>query len=181
MELVRPVVLLCPPLDDEPAPPWRAPLLAALAADGTPVIAPPSPDAIEADARIRLAAWVAGQAIAVTAAGVPGPLLLVAAGSACRGLPALGMAQRAARHAVVGYVLIDGAAPDPGRSGQDWPDAPVTVVRSPGSTTPLDSAARLRGWESVQADPADLVPDLVRRWPEPLPDPMHPPGTPGPS
>jgi hypothetical protein len=168
VELVRPVVVLCPPLDDRAAPAWREPLLGALAAADLPVIAPPAAPVLDADPRVLLAGWVAGQSIAI-AAGTPGPLLLVAAGSAGRGLPALGMAQRAARHTVVGYVLVDGAPPDAGRSGQDWPDAPVTLVHTPGSGAPAGAAARLRGWAVVGADPVALVPELVRRWPEPLP------------
>jgi hypothetical protein len=169
VELVRPVVVLCPPLELQPLPAWHDPLLAALAGAGLPVIAPAPAPVIDADPRVHLAGWVANQSIAIAAAGTPGPLLLVAAGSAGRGLPALGMAQRASRHAVVGYVLVDGAAPDAGRSGQDWPDAPVTLVHTPGSVQQANATARLRGWAELHADPVTLVPELVRRWPEPLP------------
>jgi hypothetical protein len=173
VELVRPVVVLCPPLDDEPMPMWRGPLADVLAADGLPVIAPDVAPVPDPDPRVQLAGWVAGQAIAI-GAGPRGPLLLVAQGAAGRGLPALGLAQRAARHAVVGYVLVDGPAPDAGRSGQDWPDAPVTLVRTGAGAWPDDAAARLRGWSVVHADPVDLVADLARRWPEPGLDPAGP-------
>jgi hypothetical protein len=167
MELLRPVVVLCPALGDQPQPPWREPMAAALRAAGLSVIVPAGPaGVVEPDQRTRLAGWVADQAIAIGAARPGGPLLLVASGDACAALPALGMAQRAARHAVVGYVLVDGTAPPAGRSGQDWPDAPVTVVRSPGAPVGDDHTARLRGWAVRGGDPVALVVELARRWPE---------------
>ncbi|MCU0300199.1 MAG: hypothetical protein MUF35_01165 [Candidatus Nanopelagicales bacterium] len=168
MELLSPAVVLCPPLGEDP-PAWRDALAAALRAASLPTIVPlAGPVPPEPDARTRLAGWVADQAITISGARPSGPLLLVASGAACAALPALGMAQRAARHAVVGYVLVDGTAPEVGRSGQDWPDAPVTVVRSSGAPDPGDAVARLRGWTVVPGDPVAVVLDLVRRWPEPL-------------
>lgn len=177
--LSRPTVVLCPPLaPDTSHPEWVDRLAAALRADGVSVLAPahtpgpgnvggsPSGSPSAAEDRLAVAGWVADQAIAVTAARAEGPLVLVAHGSATRGLPALGMSQRAARHNVVGYVLVDGPLPAPSRAGTDWPDAPVLYVRSSDAAHEAHRQAGLRGWDTAQGDPAGPVLARVLGWPD---------------
>ncbi len=109
--------------------------------------------------------WVARTALAITAAVTQGhvrpPLLLVMSGALARHAPALGFAQRAARRAVRGYVLIDPQLP---RAGQvsDWPDAPVTVVLAD-TDDPRARDAHLRGWEVLTGDAAQLVTEVAAR------------------
>lgn len=109
--------------------------------------------------------WVARVAVAMRAStdALPAPLLLVLAGPNAAHAPALGFAQRAARKLVAHYVLIDPHLPAAG--SVDWPDAPVTVIVSPGADDEARSqalAARLRGWQVVDADPVAVIGDLVR-------------------
>jgi hypothetical protein len=119
--------------------------------------------------RMALAAWVADQAVAITAAGLDRPLSLVATGPATVGLPALGFSQRASRRTVVTYVLVDGPLPQVGPATGDWPDAPVLCVQHDGPTD-LDQAvsagARLRGWQVRREDPVTALVALVQRWPD---------------
>lgn len=187
MGLLRePAVILCPPLPPETgAPPWLDAAAEQLERDGVVVVRasgpigattprqgdgsptrhdPTSPDPV-AD-RLAIAGWVADQAIAITAARLDRPLLLASSGAANRGLPALGFSQRAARHSVVGYVMVDGPVPTPGRATADWPDAPVLYVRSPSAPDLGMGAARLRGWRTVVGDPVVVVGAHVRAWPE---------------
>ena len=103
------------------------------------------------------AEWVARCAVAMLAADLPGPVLLVATGAAGTHLPALGFAQRAARRPVAGYLLVDA---EPPRVEGDWPDAPVTVLLTLGAPDQDRAAdARRRGWEVLADDdlPAALV------------------------
>lgn len=181
-----PVVVLCPPLAPDTAPPaWSADLAAALQRAGIPVLAPtaaapqaatsapPAPPGTDAptaaDERLAIAGWVADQAVAITASARGVPLILVAVGQATRGLPALGLSQRAARHNVIGYVLVDGGPPPANRSGVDWPDAPVLYVVSPDGPAAGLSAAHLRGWVTVQSDPVEAIVAHARVWPDPVP------------
>ncbi len=138
---------------------WAASLGAELSANlqlaGTVavhVLEPVADDASIADERTALAHAVAHASIELTRVGPVQPLVLVARGSSAAWLPALGFAQRASRRSVSGYVCIDSLAP---RSGtHDWPDAPVTLVCSgddPGLVD-LRDQARLRGWDSVDAN-----------------------------
>jgi hypothetical protein len=115
---------------------------------------------------MQLAGWVADQAVAITAARPEGPLLLVSHGAAVRGLPALGMSQRAARNGIAGYVLVDGPPPPPSRGGQDWPDAPVLYIRTGPAAGDGPRQAALRGWESAEGDPAVIIHRRVLGWPD---------------
>jgi hypothetical protein len=172
-----PAVVLCPPLHpDRSHPAWVADLATSLEGAGIATLVlgptdsgadvPGGGDPATVDDRLAVAGWVADQAIAITAARLSGPLLLVAHGAATRGVPALAMSQRAARHNVVGYVLVDGAPPQPGRAGQDWPDAPVLSVLSPSGDPATLRTARLRGWLTVHDEPARAVLCHVRTWPD---------------
>ena len=109
--------------------------------------------------------WVARTALAITQAcqdQVAGPpLLLVLAESSARHAPQLGFAQRAARRAVRGYVLVDPELPRPG-AVSDWPDAPVTVVLTH-AEDPRARDAHLRGWEVLVGDPSRIIADLAAR------------------
>ncbi|MFM9133980.1 MAG: hypothetical protein ACKOT0_00850 [bacterium] len=107
--------------------------------------------------------WTARAALGIQAASPAAPLLLVAAGSRARHAPALGFAQRAARRAVGGYVLVDPELPAP---RADWPDAPVTVVVTPHAdddTRTSALAARLRGWEVLESDAVTAIEDVATR------------------
>ena len=128
-------VVLCPALDPGAPDGLRRELAGVLAGWGIPVVIPhrqPRDGAELTDERLGIAAWVADQAVAITAAQVEGPLILVSSGDANRAVPALGYSQRASRRGVVAYVLVDAPLPDPSRAGTDWPDAPVIHVTSPG-------------------------------------------------
>ena len=109
--------------------------------------------------------WTARTALAIGAAGVAGPLLLVCTGAAAARAPHLGFAQRSARRQVAGYVLIDPVLPRPG-AVSDWPDAPVTVVITPAADEDVRSAAlgaRLRGWEVIEGDASDVIREIAER------------------
>jgi hypothetical protein len=109
--------------------------------------------------------WTARTALAIGAAGAPGPLLLVCTGGAAAHAPHLGFAQRSARRLVGGYVLVDPVLPRPG-AVSDWPDAPVTVVITSAADEDVRSAAlgaRLRGWEVLEGDAGDLIREIAAR------------------
>jgi hypothetical protein len=181
--VTRPAVVLCPPLvAGQPAPVWHEDLLEALRGAGIRSLNPtvtgvisgvaPTPDTPaepgSPEDRLAIAGWVADQAVAITMARLDTPLILVSAGEANRGLPALGLSQRAARHTVVGYVMVDGPAASPSRADVDWPDAPVLYLRTPGAPPHGLPTARLRGWATVSGDPVATVVAHARAWPDRL-------------
>jgi hypothetical protein len=177
-QAARPAIVLCPPLaPDSTHPEWVGRLATSLRESAIPclvphlTVPPPSVSAPDVPAsaaadRMAVAGWVADQAVEITAARLEHPLLLVAHGSALRGLPALAMSQRAARHNVVGYVLVDGQVPAPNPTQQEWPDAPVLFVQSPPGDPEALRLATLRGWRTVQDDPARVVLAHARMWPD---------------
>jgi len=117
----------------------------------------PEPDE-ELDLRGATANWVAHNAIALSDAQPPKPVLLVASGAAGSLLPALGFSQRASRRPVAGYVVVDGELPKAGAA--DWPDAPVTYITSANGGGDGDAAAReaeLRGWTVVNNNEAAMA------------------------
>lgn len=70
------------------------------------------------------------------------PLLIIATGDLAALVPAVALAQRAARRQVLGYVLIDPVYP---AVSESWPDARVHVL---GTTQSDLRTAELRGWET---------------------------------
>ena len=70
------------------------------------------------------------------------PLVIVAVGDLAALLPAVALAQRAARRQVLAYVLIDPEFP---AVSDAWPDARIYVLGSPGVDL---RTAELRGWET---------------------------------
>lgn len=70
------------------------------------------------------------------------PLVIVAVGDLATLLPAVALAQRAARRQVLAYVLID---PDYPPVSEGWPDVRVYVLGSSGVDL---RTAELRGWET---------------------------------
>jgi hypothetical protein len=70
------------------------------------------------------------------------PMVIVAVGERATLLPAVALAQRAARRQVLAYVLID---PEYPAVSDAWPDARVHVLGSPGVDL---RTAELRGWET---------------------------------
>jgi hypothetical protein len=177
--VTRLAVVLCPPLAvGHPAPAWHGELLEALRDAGVAALAPTvssgtgvahpatTAEVGSPEDRLAIAGWVADQAVAITMAGLDRPLILVSAGEANRGLPALGLSQRAARHTVTGYVMVDGPAAGPSRAGVDWPDAPVLYIRTPGAQPHGQSTARLRGWSTVAGDPVAAIVAQARAWPD---------------
>lgn len=148
---------------------WRAEIAAELAAYSVPIFLPTAPPPLDAamDERSAATHWVAHLAVELTAALPAQPLLLVATGAAGAYLPAFGFSQRASRHAVMGYVMVDAAFPRLPTRTVDWPDAPVDVVTTPGAspgTLAVAHLAELRGWTVYRdADPAAVVRALVGR------------------
>ena len=111
--------------------------------------------------------WTARVAIGIAAAAdrITPPLLLVLSGTAAALAPHLGFAQRSARRAVGGYVLVDPVLSRPG-AVSDWPDAPVTVVITGEADEEVRSAAlgaRLRGWEVLEGDAASIIAEVAAR------------------
>lgn len=100
--------------------------------------------------------WIAAVALGIARSGAAFEgVHLVALGAAANRLPALAFAQRAARRPVLSYVCVD-AVP----TGQfvDWPDAPVTLIKTnPLLLAEVSNGARLRGWSQVQSSAAGLV------------------------
>ena len=125
------------------------------------------------DERLRTASWVADQAVAITAANRPGPFLVVSSGTANRAVPALALSQRASRHPIVAYVMVDGPLPRPGRGGVDWPDAPVrylaTSTADPLETEESLASAGLRGWSVARVDPVAEILAIAVGWPDAMP------------
>ena len=129
------------------------------------VVGPPTIDLrAEAPAQDQ---WTARVALGITERvdASMTPLLLVFTGEAAVHAPHVGFAQRSARRAVGGYVLVDPVLPKPG-AVSDWPDAPVTVIVSPGASEEARSSAlgaRLRGWEVLEGDPAEIISAIAAR------------------
>lgn len=113
----------------------------------------------------RVALDITASVSGATSVSGAGPLLLVFTGAACTRAPYVGFAQRAARRAVSGYVLVDPILPAPG-AVTDWPDAPVTVVLTADADADTRSAglgARLRGWDVVEGEPASIIAEIAQR------------------
>lgn len=164
LALALPCVVLCPPMTPVPAPAWHAECCAAAIAHGLGCILPdgsPEPDATpHADAvhvATSRARWVADLSAAIRAGCDTKPLVVVAEGATALALPALALAQRAARHSIVGYVLVDADVSTLGASSGEWPTAPVTYVRTPGAAELGWRTAQLHGWRCVQGDPVAQV------------------------
>ena len=137
---------------------------------GTVVLTPGSAYAVAATRVLDLSElavpseqWTARVALDINAAQPEPPLLLVFSGDACLQAPSLGFAQRSARRAVGGYVLVDPVLPRPG-AAPDWPDAPITVivtVEADDETRSQALGARLRGWDVIDGDPLSLVAEIA--------------------
>lgn len=137
---------------------------------GSVVLTPGSSYAVEGFTCIDLSAssipdaeWTARVALGIASRAETAPLLLVLTGSSCRHAPHLGFAQRAARRAVAGYVLVDPVLPAVG-TVSDWPDAPVTVIVTPGADADTRTAAlgaRLRGWEIREGEADSLIAQIA--------------------
>ncbi|NQU36014.1 MAG: hypothetical protein HQ526_00275 [Actinobacteria bacterium] len=142
----------------------RRELAAELMAYGINVyLVPQAPEPGETlDARTATAHWVAHNAVTLTAERPNKPILLVATGSAGAMMPAVGFSQKASRRPVSGYVVIDGVLPKAGAA--DWPDAPVTYVRTTADPAAMAAAreAGLRGWtvETVSS-PATAIREIA--------------------
>lgn len=157
-------VVLCPPLPSA-LPAYDAPGTADVLLDDARLadVRVMSPDVEPADPgddeRTARAHWVGQLALAVAVGGAAAPVLLVLDGTAGAMAPALGFAQKAARRAVAGYVLVDAATPPAETRGGDWPDAPVWYLASP-AADPLEvNQAALRGWTVLEL--ADAGPTTV--------------------
>lgn len=181
-------VVLLPPaeLPATPFKPWKdqRSIAGGLVGYGvnTYVVPPPEPADPELDLKTATAHWVAHIALNLTQAQPVKPILLVAHGAAGQLLPAIGFAQKASRRPVAGYVVVDGQLPKVGAA--DWPDAPVTFIRTAvtsdgdgaqpsidgtlpiaGDTVPQDPArvAELRGWTVyIDVDPVEVLRELFQ-------------------
>lgn len=142
----------------------RRELAAELMAYGLNVfLVPAAPEPGEfLDPRTATAHWVAHNAVTLTAEQPTKPILLVASGEAGAMMPAVGFSQKASRRPVSGYVVINGLLPKPGAA--DWPDAPVTYVRTSDDAVAVAAAreAELRGWtvETVTS-PATAIREIA--------------------
>jgi hypothetical protein len=161
LPLTLPCVVLCPPVGPGPSPGWFAECREAVLAQGLGCVWPSSePDsgpegpASPATSRAR---WVAHLSAAIRAGYATTSLVVVAEGASAQALPALALAQRAARHSIVGYVLADTDVAKLGASCGEWPAAPVTYVRTPGAAELGWRAAQLHGWRCVHGDPVTEV------------------------
>lgn len=137
----------------------RTELAAEVVARGARVHLPPAivlPDDLAAP--IADSRTVAGLAIGLNTAAIPGPIVLVSHGRTSRLLPSLALAQRAAHRQVRGYLLVDSPVPAP---GPQWPDAPVWWIcteSAPEAVLKAQLTARLRGFEvNVGADVAETI------------------------
>ena len=152
-----PRVLVLPRLDDESDNEFFGALTVEL--DPQPVMSLGS-----IGSELPMNTWVAAVCLAIAKSGPAfDPIHLIARGEVAERLAAIAFAQRAARRPVQSYVICD-AVP----SGQfvDWPDAPVSVVRTnPLLTSHVSTQARLRGWEFVSSSnesaPEDIA-NLIR-------------------
>jgi thioesterase domain-containing protein len=88
------------------------------------------------------AAIAARTCAAIHASSPTGPLHIVAFGSGAMLLPAIALAQRAARRLVAEYVLVDAEVPP---VTDAWPDARVVVYGQ--ETSSAAASGRLRGWD----------------------------------
>ncbi|GAB3657968.1 hypothetical protein GCM10027589_18280 [Actinocorallia lasiicapitis] len=124
-----------------------SPLADALRALGRTVLAPDVAEPAAVPHR-----YVAAHALALNAASPAAPLVLIACGPAGPLLPALALAQRAAKRPIAGYVVVDSELPEP---AGDWPDAPCAYL----STLPDDprlKQALLRAWHTTSCPPTAL-------------------------
>lgn len=137
-----------PPSSDPAA--ERREIAADLMAHGIKVyLVPDAPADDETDLRTATAHWVAHNAMALTAAQPEKPIMLVGFGAAGQLLAALGFSQRASRRPVASYIVVDGSIPKPGAT--DWPDAPVTYIRTTPELSAAGKQAELRGWSVEQS------------------------------
>ena len=99
---------------------------------------------------------------AIMVAAPQPPLLIVTTLSSIHLLPAVARAQRAARHLICGYVLIDAGKGAPGAdpSGESWPDAPVFLIAGIGDAA-ARSHAKLRGWQVFDAEATTEIAFLI--------------------
>lgn len=84
--------------------------------------------------------------LGINAADPPSPLVVVAAESAARLLPAVARAQHSAHRRVNAYLLVD---PDLPAVSDTWPDAPVAVLSGDDW---IATQVRLRGWELLEEE-----------------------------
>jgi hypothetical protein len=96
--------------------------------------------------------FVAGAALAISAAAAQPPLVLIGHGPAGPLVPAVAAAQRAAHRLVGGYVFIDTELPTP---AGDWPDAPCGYLSTQSADERLRRAA-IRGWNVAETKADDL-------------------------
>lgn len=165
LEQALPVVVLCPPVAGEPVPRWFDECRTSVIAHGMRCVCPDAgAPAGSADPEATVVArWVAEVAAAVRAGSGGLPLILVCEGTTARVLPALAVSQRAARHSIVGYVLVDVDVPAVDALGGEWLGAPVTYVRSPGAADLGWRAAELHGWHCTQTEPGLAVLEAAAR------------------
>lgn len=126
------LVAFCPTLDSV------NPLAATVQLNSSPIVIDPPADATK---------WVSH--VAATLAKTAEPLILVFYGEAAAHAPAIGFSRRSLRRPAVSYVLVDPQMPKVGGEYGDWPDAPVTVLKSENPPEFAREAAmqsQLRGW-----------------------------------
>jgi hypothetical protein len=103
--------------------------------------------------------WVANTALEIAkSTNERDNLHVVAMGDVVNVLSDIAFANKASHRGIYSYTFIDCA---PETILPDWPDAPVTlIITNPLST--LGQRAKLRGWEVLSIDRADLPETLAR-------------------
>lgn len=103
--------------------------------------------------------WIAAVCLSISKQTYERDILhFVAFDGAVNRLPDIAFANRASHRTIHSYTFIDCV---PETILPDWPDAPVTlIITNPLST--LGQRAKLRGWEVLSIDRADLPKTLTR-------------------
>ena len=110
--------------------------------------------------------WVAQVSLAINRTERPLETIhLVAFGETVSRLPAVAFSQRAARRRVQSYVCVNHI---PQGQFVDWPDAPVTFVKSDSLLlAEISSTAKLRGWDTMESSHEEVhlaVADAIRQY-----------------
>ena len=104
-------------------------------------------------------AWIAAVCLGISKQTYERDVLhFVAFDSAVNRLPDIAFANRAAHRTIHSYTFVDCV---PESFLPEWPDAPVTLIMTNPLST-LGQSAKLRGWDVLMIDRADLPVTLAK-------------------
>lgn len=104
-------------------------------------------------------AWIAAVCLGISKQTYERDVLhFVAFDDAVNRLPDIAFANRAAHRTIHSYTFIDCV---PESFLPEWPDAPVTLIMTNPLST-LGQSAKLRGWDVLMIDRADLTATLAK-------------------